>query len=67
MIFFHFITDCVETKDITFILALKQRNLDTLERIYDDRTNPDSPNYRNWMSTEQINALVSPPKEVQQG
>eukprot|EP01127_Copromyxa_protea_P016095 TRINITY_DN4726_c0_g1_i2.p1 TRINITY_DN4726_c0_g1~~TRINITY_DN4726_c0_g1_i2.p1 ORF type:complete len:563 (-),score=125.11 TRINITY_DN4726_c0_g1_i2:77-1765(-) len=49
--------------ELSFIIALKQQNLDTLDAIYWDRVNPDSPNYRNWLTSDEINAIVSPSTE----
>lgn len=48
-----------ENHEVTFILALKQRNLDFLEAQYWDRTNPTSPNYRRWMTISEINNIVA--------
>ena len=43
------------------IIALKQFNLDRLEKMAIDVSNPNSNNYGNYLSHEEINQLVSPP------
>jgi subtilase family serine protease len=45
---------------LTFRLFFFQRNLDVLNQIYEDRTNPSSPNYRNWLSIQELNDIVAP-------
>jgi tripeptidyl-peptidase-1 len=50
--------------EMNFFIALPQRNLDVLEQLYWDRSNPDSDNYLQWMSIDEINALVSPSADV---
>jgi len=47
---------------VEFSLFLKQKNLDILDQIYEDRINPTSENYRQWMEIEEINDIVSPSK-----
>jgi len=50
---------------LTFIVALEQQNLDKLEEMFWDISNPDSDNYRNFMSIEDITAIVAPSVRVQ--
>lgn len=45
---------------VQFRLFFYLRNLDRLDEIYEDRINPNSPNYRQWMSREEIFGLVGP-------
>jgi subtilase family serine protease len=59
----HFKQKAPSAHPITFILSLRQQNLDKLEELFWDRSNPNSPQYQQWLSIEQINSLVSPPKE----
>jgi len=53
-----------ETK-ISFTLALKQQNLDQLEETFWNVANPDHPNYRKFMTIEEITRVVAPPKADQ--
>lgn len=48
---------------VSFMLALKQRNLDLLEQKFWQVSDPDHDDYQNFMSIEAINALVSPLKQ----
>jgi len=48
---------------VTFHLALKQRNLDKLEEKFWAVATPTNPQYREFMTIDEIDALVSPPKE----
>jgi len=50
---------------LTYIIALKQRNLDTLEATFWDVANPDSPNYRQFRTIKEINAMIAPSMEDQ--
>jgi len=52
------------SEELHFVVALQQRNLEQLEKLYWDRTNPESRNWRNWMTTVEINALVNPSAQV---
>jgi len=45
---------------LNFFLALKQRNLDLLEQKFWAVSDPDSPDYQNFMTMEEINDLVAP-------
>jgi len=49
---------------LEFVIALPQRNVDQLEEIYWDRTNPKSDNWRNWMTPQEILAIVAPEQSV---
>jgi tripeptidyl-peptidase-1 len=48
---------------LPFRIALKQRNMDVLERMLLDRADPKSANYANWMTRDEVLDLVAPPKE----
>jgi len=48
---------------LPFHIALRQRNMDVLEAMLMDRSNPNSPNFSNWLSRKEILDLVAPPKE----
>lgn len=50
---------------VTFTLALKQSNLDVLERLFWDNSNPDSPNYAKHLTREQVRRIIEPPQWVQ--
>jgi len=53
------------TRPIKFLIALKQRNLDQLEDLFWAVSTPGNPEYRNFRSTQEINALIAPaPEEV---
>jgi len=54
-----------ESHKLSFIVALEQYNLEELESLFWDVSDPDSPNYRNFMSIEEITSLVAPPVKVQ--
>ena len=46
---------------VSFFLALPQRNLAQLDRLFWALSDPDSEQYGEFMTTEQIQSLVSPP------
>jgi tripeptidyl-peptidase-1 len=50
----------------TFLIALKQRNLDVIDRLFWAVSDPTSPEYQNFLSIEEIAAIVDPPKEDKQ-
>lgn len=50
----------IDANQITFNMALKQRNIDLLPHIVDVISNPDSPNYGEYLSIQEINSFVSP-------
>jgi subtilase family serine protease len=50
----------VQADDITYTLALKQRNVELLPRMVDLVSNPDSPNYGEYLPIEAINNFVAP-------
>jgi tripeptidyl-peptidase-1 len=53
-------------QQIDFIIGLKQRNLDALEASLLDISNPESPNYARWWTSQQILDLIAPlPEQVQ--
>lgn len=49
---------------LTFYASLPQQNLEKLEAIYWDITNPDSPNYQNWLSSDELLEMTNPPAYV---
>lgn len=49
---------------VTFRLYLKQENLDVLNREFEQRSNPQHPNYGHWMSIDEIRDIVSAPKKT---
>jgi len=49
--------------EIDFIIALKQQNLEKLEETFWDVSDPDSKNYRNFMSISDIVDMIKPEKE----
>jgi tripeptidyl-peptidase-1 len=51
---------------LTFLVALKQRNLDILEEKFWAVSDPDSPQYRNFLTIGEISAIVDPAPEVKQ-
>jgi len=48
---------------LNFIVALKKQNLDVLEEKFWAVSDPQSPEYRNFMKIEEIDAIVNPPQE----
>jgi hypothetical protein len=52
------------TASVTFLLALKQRNVNVLDETSTAVSNPKSPLYRSFWSRAQIQDLVSPPVET---
>lgn len=46
---------------VSFTLALHQQNLDVLERIASEVSNPWHDNYQEFKTIEEINAIVAPP------
>lgn len=53
-----------ENKLFNVIIALKQRNVNTLARLFEIRTNPESPDYGKWMSIEELTAIIEPTAET---
>jgi len=51
---------------LSFMIALKQQNLDVLEQTFWAVSEPSSPFYRKFLSIEQIGAIVNPPQEHKQ-
>lgn len=49
---------------LEFKVFLKQRNLDVLNMEFERRTNPKSPLWRHWLSTDEITAIVAPERQV---
>lgn len=47
------------------VVAVALKNLDVLESIVLDITNPDSPNYSNWMTTDEVTNLIKNEEAVQ--
>ena len=52
-----------EEELVTVRLFLYQHNLERLNAEFERRTNPTSPMWRKWLSSKQIQKIVSPPKE----
>eukprot|EP01095_Lingulamoeba_sp_RSL-Kostka_P014296 TRINITY_DN618_c9_g1_i1.p1 TRINITY_DN618_c9_g1~~TRINITY_DN618_c9_g1_i1.p1 ORF type:complete len:625 (-),score=247.63 TRINITY_DN618_c9_g1_i1:139-1980(-) len=48
-------------RNVEFTIALRQRNLDQLNAVYEDVTNPHSRNYRKWLTIEEVQQIVAPP------
>jgi subtilase family serine protease len=46
---------------ISFMVALRQSNLDELDKIFWAVSDPQSSEYQNFRSVEEINALIAPP------
>ena len=53
--------EAVSSERVHFFLALPQRNLAELDRLFWAVSDPDSAQYGEFMTTEEIQALVSPP------
>jgi len=51
-------------EQVEFMLALSQRNLDVLEAKFWEVSNPRHQSYQDYMTIEQINALVAPEPRV---
>jgi tripeptidyl-peptidase-1 len=49
---------------LELIFALKQTNLDKLEKLFWAVSNPDSPSYGKFLTMEQVQALVRPTEET---
>eukprot|EP01126_Amoeba_proteus_P024427 TRINITY_DN2461_c0_g1_i10.p1 TRINITY_DN2461_c0_g1~~TRINITY_DN2461_c0_g1_i10.p1 ORF type:complete len:592 (-),score=87.73 TRINITY_DN2461_c0_g1_i10:37-1812(-) len=49
---------------INFVIALKQHNLELLERLFWNVSDPTSSSYRKFMSTEEILSIVAPSKRI---
>jgi subtilase family serine protease len=47
---------------VSFMMALKQQNLDALEAKFWAVSDPENDDYQNFLTIEQINAMVAPPK-----
>jgi tripeptidyl-peptidase-1 len=54
----------LDSESVTFIIALKQTNLDVLESTYWSVVTPGSPQYRNFMSPKEILDIVKPTVET---
>jgi len=48
---------------VSGMVALKQRNLDELDRLFTEASNPGHPNWQNWMTSQQILDVVAPTKQ----
>lgn len=46
------------TAEHEVVIAITLKNLDLLENIVLDITNPDSPNFSKWMTTDEVNDLI---------
>jgi subtilase family serine protease len=51
---------------VSFMVGLKNRNLDTLEKMFWEVSDPDHAEYQNYKSIEEIAELVAPTWETQQ-
>jgi subtilase family serine protease len=60
VITFMMLTGCSLGNDITFDVALKQRNVDLLPHLVDLVSDPSSLNYGQYLSIDNINNIVSP-------
>ena len=40
------------------VFSIQQRNIDTLEQMVNDRSDPHSPNYQQWLSVEEIQTMT---------
>ena len=54
------------TQEIQFELALRQRNLDFIERRLLEIADPSHADYQQWMSVDQLQSLVSPSADDKQ-
>lgn len=48
---------------LKLLFALKQQNLKELDRLFWEVSDPQSPGYGKYLTMEQVNALVAPPKQ----
>jgi len=48
---------------VHFHVAIQQENLDVLEKTFWEVSNPDSDNFQNFMTTDEIQSLVAPKSE----
>lgn len=48
----------------TVVIALKQRNVDKLEELLHDVSNPDSPNYGQYLKHHEIMKMTSPDRSI---
>jgi len=48
---------------LKLLFALKQKNLDVLDKMFWEVSDPQHPNYGKYLTMQQVNALVAPPKE----
>jgi len=55
----------LQDQPVTFTLALKQRNVEVLERLVLQHADPRDPTYSQHLTREEVMALIAPPKEVQ--
>ena len=63
ILFTFWLTFCFQFSEST-IIALRQRNLDKLENLANQISNPDSTLYGQYLSTKEINQMVSPPEVI---
>lgn len=49
---------------VTFTVALKQQNLDQLEKLFWEVSEPSHPSYRQYLTVEQINEMTAPKASV---
>lgn len=52
------------TDQVHLIFALKQQNLDQLDRTFWEVSNPKSPRYGKYLSMEAVNKMVAPSQET---
>jgi tripeptidyl-peptidase-1 len=53
------------TEKISFVIALKQNNLDLLQEIFNRVSDPQSSDYAMYLTKEQVNQIVAPSPTVQ--
>jgi len=53
-----------KSQKLFFLIALKQRNLDVLEQSFWAISDPTSPEYRNFLTIDQIDSIVNPAESV---
>jgi len=49
---------------LNLTISLTNRNLDRLEALFWERTNPSSPTWRQWLSLEELTELITPADSV---
>lgn len=60
------VSQAPEDASVSFTLALKQRNIDVLEKIVTAVSDPDSDDYQAFLTSREILDIVAPPADVQE-